>query len=137
KRLEGLVTCALEWSYDKRPSFIIKERLERDGIVGATSVHGIPLVLHRRIQRKNGRPRRFAGEIAQQESPLAKQSVGSFVDYPRVTDRTARGQSKQVVSLHFARSAAERRDERERERERGGERGREIVAVGHRAPFRS
>lgn len=62
-----------------------------------------------RIEKKNGRPRRFAGEIARQESPLAKQSVGSFADYPRETDRTARGQSKQVVSLHFARSGAERR----------------------------
>lgn len=60
--------------------------------------------------------------------------VGSFADYPRVTDRTARGQSKQVVSLHFAQGGEERREKergrerkekKERKTERDGERGRE------------
>lgn len=42
--------------------------------------------------------------------------IGSFGDYPCVTYRTARGQSKQVASLHFARS--EGRTGREKRKER-------------------
>lgn len=45
--------------------------------------------------------------------------AGSLGDYPRVTDRTARGQSKQVVSLHFTRNGEElQRKERDTERRR-------------------
>lgn len=59
---------------------------------------------------QDSREKSHGENLCSQNSP-----VGSFADYPRVTDRTARGQSKQVVSLHFARSE-EARKKRERER---------------------
>lgn len=87
-------------------------------------------------KREEGRRRGIAGEIARRGSPFAKQPVGSFADYPRVTDRTARGQSKQVVSLHFARSGAERRggmgreNAKERDSGRGPSRAVSVIKPG-------